>query len=461
MKFRILVAAVAAVLVLVFLNARQPGVLGDDLRADAYTLNGAPMGSVLIAVPFAGTTDDDVRVQVAVDWNADDTVQESEWAVRNVTPLIRKNGINRFAMPMPQGSSIAGPLPVVVALTDGAVSAWADDTRESMTVSVPVTAHDLLSVWDIAAPGSSQELKRGIFVEAAHAQQEEVDVQREGDVGDISGGPMDCFPIAATNNIISLAEERGQRDKLPKNPADMVNELKQDMQFDNGVLTRNFVSGKQAFLARYGLPIVTEVIAKPTFQQIADALAEGGAVELSMAHVRSASGNADAGHVVTVVGAAAADGQMGVFAHDPATPEGADFLPLSAPPPPNTFWRMDYPLWDGVTVIDFLYVQKWVDEGTTGGATGVSMPEETVEIDVLLIGGKHYPFQQFRVAGPDRCESDHYHSDQSSVFAMDLTTIRDERRDGCGFGAVADVPRETVTMDQTEWDRIRASMDLP
>src|SRR3989344_6945637 len=101
---------------------------------------------------------------------------------------------------------------------------------------------------------------------------------------------MECSAVATANNLISLAGEHGALDQLPQNTRDLIEELKTDMQFNNGILNSNFKAGKDAFVARHNLPITTRRISNPTFNDLATALNSGAGVELSTRMIQSASG---------------------------------------------------------------------------------------------------------------------------------------------------------------------------
>src|SRR3989344_2450652 len=172
---------------------------------------------------------------------------------------------------------------------------------------------------------------------------------------------MECTPTSAANNLISLAQEHDAGNQLPQNPQDIIDELKQDMNFNNGVLINNIVTGKNAFAQRHNLPIVSELILRPTAQQIAQAIESGCVVELSMGWVRSRSGYPDTGHVVSVVGVNNANGINQVQVHDPAPPTGMDTynLDFEVRAGDKSLEGITYPGWDGIAFIDAMVVECW------------------------------------------------------------------------------------------------------
>jgi hypothetical protein len=159
----------------------------------------------------------------------------------------------------------------------------------------------------------------------------------------------------------------------------MVNELKNDMQWNNGVFIGNFTSGKNAFVARHNLPITTRKITRPSLEDIREALENGDAIEISTTMTRSASGQANTGHVMTGVAAFSDGGQSGIGVHDPATPEGAEMYELTESGGANPYLLIDYPLWDGIMFIDTIFVQTWTESPTNAttndSSTSMVSPE--------------------------------------------------------------------------------------
>lgn len=67
-------------------------------------------------------------------------------------------------------------------------------------------------------------------------------------------------------------------------------------------------------------------------------------------------------------------------------------------------------------------------------------------MDVLIIGGRPFPIKQFAVSEPDACASQHYHAPYE-VSSVDLSThLSDPNAGGCGFGTVAQVSRQSVSI---------------
>ncbi|PKN82601.1 MAG: hypothetical protein CVU47_02470 [Chloroflexi bacterium HGW-Chloroflexi-9] len=104
---------------------------------------------------------------------------------------------------------------------------------------------------------------------------------------------------------------------------------------------------------------------------------------------------------------------------------------------------------------------------TPTGTTGLQPPTETpsggggeviqvgsgdperpgyVRVPVLVYEGEHYPLIQFRIAGPDNCDANHYHADHAVSF--EGTTTRDPNPGSCGFGRESEAEIRTVDVAQ-------------
>lgn len=312
------------------------------------------------------------------------------WLVRNVPVRPVAGETIRLAFRVPaELDAASAEVPLAVALTkERAVDHEAAENAANISFTAAVEQVRLVEEFGYNVPGSSEYLKRGIpggaalpgvGIPVAHAQLLGMDffAGRDTDVPDLDGGPMDCVPIAVTNNLISLVNEHGFDVDLPE-PEAMIDELKEDMQFNNGVLAQNFLAGKNAFVARYNLPVTTRTIARPSMADIEEALNNGDAIEISLSFIRSASGRPNAGHVITGVGAFEDGGDAGLTVKDPATDVGNDFLDVTQSGGDTPYLLLDYPFWDGVTVIDAIHVQTWTGPTQTG-STGTDPMTETEE----------------------------------------------------------------------------------
>lgn len=325
---------------------------------------------------FNKSADGDWYAQGFIDANGDGTFSDNEWVVKNEPAHVVKDFPNRFSVTLPDSlktSDAPKTVPVMIALTDAPVDtalAISKDNSHTLDAAVETTVID--DEFGLNVPGSSADLKRGVgIVNYAHAQETNTGVDSTN-LPDFSGGPMDCFAIATANNLINMATEHGRRDDLP-DPQELIRELKDAMQWNNGILNRNFLTGKAQFVHDLDLPIETEEIKRPTINDLKRALASGDGVEISTSMIRSSTHD-DTGHVLTGV-SAASDGSS-VSVHDPATPQGNDSLHMSMTGGATPFILLSYPMWDGIMIVDAIYIQHWKEPQTSTEKTGTTVDEQ-------------------------------------------------------------------------------------
>jgi hypothetical protein len=104
--------------------------------------------------------------------------------------------------------------------------------------------------------------------------------------------------------------------------------------------------------------------------------------------------------------------------HDSATPEGAEMYEVSMSEGDNPYMLIDYPLWDGITFVDTLFVQRWnaslMQSSSASSETAYSLTNEDILMltycpapfnggmkpaIVLTINGLYYPQFQFEFDG--------------------------------------------------------------
>lgn len=388
----LVVVAVLVAAAFLFYTGVDSGILGDDVKVVIYTLDGVPTGGASASILFTANTSSNWYAHVALDLNNDGAFQDEEVIVQNQYAFIRKDYRNNIAFSLDNPELAEGDsIKTSVVLTKSKLNQLfiKSDTEggQSLEGTASVVISDSTDILGINVEGASEDLKRGpagVFsltsARDAFAQgTPTIEVMSDLDTPDIDQGTMECAPTSAANGITSLVGEHGDLDDLPQNTRDMIDELKNDMNFDDGVLNRNFTAGKNAFVQRHNLPITTEMIEAPTMQQIADALSNGCAVEMSMRWVNSASGMKNTGHTVSAVGAYAEGTQNNqVAVHDPGTHDvpGADVLNSSnnVQAGDTTYIGIDYPGWDGIAFVDAIFIQCWdtSEESQTGLQTDTS-----------------------------------------------------------------------------------------
>lgn len=307
-------------------------------------------------------------VQGVVDLNTDGTFSEAEWLVKNEQARVLKGFPNRFSFTLPAALKVdleAQKLAARLYLTLEPVVALESDfepLKHYVAVEIALEREILDTEFGINVPGANEELKRGVFA----SDFEETGVPASG-LPDLTGGPMDCFAIATANNLINLATLHGMQDRLPLEPAALIETLKQYMAYRDGITNANFMTGKAAFVEAVGLPITTEEIRRPSIEDLYEAFATGDAVEVSTTMIRSRSGMKNTGHVLTGVSAYQDGDEAGLAVHDPATPSGTDTLNIRMSDGGAKVILVDYPLWDGLVFVDAIFVQRWGEVATTEG----------------------------------------------------------------------------------------------
>ncbi|MBI4049863.1 MAG: C39 family peptidase [Candidatus Doudnabacteria bacterium] len=452
-------------------NLPANNLLGKNIAIYAYTVAGKSNGGASVAVPFTIDAKDSGLLNAALDFNHDGKVAAEEWVVQNIRPRVQKDGRNLLHFTLPEGIALGDDkIAVFVALGKEPLTNW-DGTktgasyRQTRAKISPVELGDVLG---LNVPGAGPDVYRGSngsflkeFAGISTALADPIDVQSDLEIPDYPQGNMECGPTSAANNLTGLAGANGAGDRLPTNPREIIDELKTDMNFNNGVIgADNFVNGKNAFTSRHQLPITTTVIERPSVQDIASAIQNGCAVEMDLAFVEAVNGRAGrhvASHTVTVTGVYSDGADKAIYGADSATPDGVEIWRFSDRGP-NL--QLGYPLWDGATVVMRIFVQCWTppaqpDESRT------APPEEPEDqagsgkaVEMLVINGVYYPKYQFRVANPDACGQPHYHAATayglSGRDSLEVVSAPDPNPSGCGFGAVAEVPVETITISHEQ-----------
>lgn len=441
-------------------------VLADTATIRTYRIDGGFTDYAFAEISFAREVKGERYVNIFADINKDNTFGSDEWIVKNEKATVAKDYANRFSFTRP-AEMTEGEFILSAGFSETKVTTLddiSDDDRKKFVAQVVAT--DIEEEFGLNVPGASEDLKRGVgLVQTAYANDFNAGIS--GNIPDLAGGPMDCFAIATANNLIKMTEENGRRDELPERPSDIIADLKQEMQFNNGIIIANFLTGKQAYVERYNLPISTREIKRPTKEDIEDAFTSGDAVEISTAMLRSRSGKPNTGHVLTGVGAAQDGDELGIAAHDPATPVGADTFLVTETGGETPFLMINYPLWDGIVIIDAIYIQNWndtaqdgqsgtnvaPDSGTSGvvgeenkKGTNVGLFNNGEAMEVIEYQGTYIPVSALRVGlshpphatGPG-CPKDHWHADAPAT-ALDGTVYPDPLPGGCGFGTLEDRP---------------------
>jgi hypothetical protein len=175
----------------------------------------------------------------------------------------------------------------------------------------------------------------------------------------------ECGPTSVTNSFRMLVGKYGLKDRIPAETTDIIDELKSDLDWNDGVAHENMIPGKQAFIERHKLPFEAHQIGTADdpelLKKIRDEIAKGQAVE-AWIEFQNSSGRTVGAHLVTVVGAGFLDGRNIISITDPDTssPDGRGTRDVYRVNPTN---YMPTYGWDGVKAfITYAYAQSPTQE---------------------------------------------------------------------------------------------------
>lgn len=539
-KRKIVVAGVLAVvlgLVILFITRNT---IGREVRMTRITYQGERTASAFLTVPFNRDRADYHYINVVVDLNQDghfaayktkETTQ-AEWLVRNMAPRVTTTEGNNFGFQLYDAEADnRKDFASMVVLTktplvdwDGtAVSSLAsrrlqvgqigtdelservkfDPNKQGDTGPAASSQEPAADNLPVVPPGAGEGAGRGggagggpAVPVAQRIEQPAADFDVfHADVPDITQGVNECVPTSAANSLLWLAKKYNFMNKMPVSDEAIIAELKHDMKWKaaSGVTTDiNFIPGKDAFVARHGLPLVTHRLGEKEFDlkimdKIAKELQLGQDVEVVFEYGQyDARGTytRQGGHMVTAVGARREGATYYLDIHDPASPG------------PGT---LDIYKVDGTRVIDYAYqgpfvtyIRRAIAESptevpaTSTPATVSTTPtflpqsgESTttvtktlrpktyapstyydathVAMKVLLLDGKKYPlFQFYGYNDPSVCSTSYY---SSSLFGIPVYNLEYQPKDdpdptGCGFGPTATLPVDKVILTSGEFDAI-------
>jgi len=453
-------------------------VIGSAIEVSAYTVNGASNGGAAVSVPFLRDGGADRWVNVALDLNSDGEFAtyetaagtQEEWVVRNMPGRVKAELRNNFHFNLVDPAlNFDSVKSVSIALSRGHLDEWrGEDPRagEYLSADAEIAPYEVAGILGLNVPGAQIGLSRGavsatlstLTPRAVFAQGDElVDVDSELELVEIKQGEMECVPTSVANNISALTKKNGGP-ALP-GTQEMIDELKTDFQFQNGVLNQNFMAGKNAFVARHNLPIVTEVKAYPSVDDIREAIESGAGVEMDLDMFSGATGGQSSSHTVAVTGVFSDGAQHGIRGNDSATASGTELWEFFPADESQRYPQLRYPLWDGPVVISRIYIQRWVAQAdnTSQSQTSVGSPYSEADgpsqIEMLVLGpNEYYPKAQFNITDETGCGAPHYHKD-TPAYGLHINPddpydyqviFRNDPGPQCGFGKVPEVPVEQV-----------------
>ena len=448
-----------------------------------YTVKGESNGGAALNLSFTKDAEYSL-LNVAVDFDGDDAYSEDEWVVQNQVRLVEGGAGDLSPVDLPDGFVVGGELSAIAVFSNNDLSnGWlSGGDIERAQVMLAVSEYELNDILGLDVPGNGPGVYRGYAdgfsantpIAYASSHLPTVNVDSSLNIGDIRQGNMECAPTSITNNLQALTAQNGTRGDLPS-AEQMIEQLKTDLKFGDegkaGVLDKNYIEGKNAFMRRYNLPIITTEISNPSVEDIAEAIRSGAVVEMDLGFIDAANGNSTFGsHVVTLTGVSSDGSSATLRGRDSATPDGNEswqFFP-STDGQPTT--QLHYPLWRSATVVSKIYIQRYVtiDEAVTAGVLPQGTVGSTYPVEMLVIDTNYYPKDQFVIGNnpKDACGAPHYHK-HSTAFGLvtkvlpNIASKGDPAPNKCGFGKVSDVPVETVRLTWEQQQALAAALITP
>lgn len=459
------------------LGTPSPETLVETGQIIIYTLSGVPNSAAAVNVQFNQTGGYPI-FNLALDFNGDgeyaayetkDGWQE-EWIVQNVPAYVVASTSNSYQFDIVD-TSIYAKRQVLGhgTFSEASVSArWLDNAAANgKRIRMTTRSFEVGTLMGATSPGNGPSVYRGGFgfgvfdfvAQAIGGVTRSVDVDLSYEVPDLTQEPMECAVAATANNIIGLATYYDTETQLPDTPT-LVRELARALKFGDdgidGVLVRNFVSGKNEFMQSHELPIVTREILNPAFEDMADALARGAALELDLALYENAGSQSPhvASHIVTITGASQRNDTYVLRGRDSATPQAEETWLFVPKTDTSSMAQLQYPIWQkGETRVRRLYIQEWVstEAAIAAGVLSPGTKIRTYPTEMLKIGTDFYPIEQFTLVDGAACGSVYYAKEGTAIGLKsrerrDLTYLSSTRTGACGYGKVSDVPTETVEL---------------
>ena len=454
----LIVAVVLVIAVFFFVNQgadKAQLVLARGIGLTAFTSGGISTGQAAVKVPFSHSSEKLQYINMAIDGDSNGSYDDSEWLIQNVPLYAQADWKNSLYFQSPFELT-RDKAKLIVTSSAQALASVADlssqeDKRENKVAAEVFESGDLFELDSVTNP---EESMKG-FVSLAWAQTGSQ--AASATVPDITQRPGECAPTAAANSLYSLANRNGGGSNLPSDPMDFIDQMKGPMNWSraNGVLPDDFVSGKTALANQFNLPIETKKVGDQhgasTFNDLQNALDQGGAAEMRIRFTQSGSARVIGGHMVTVTGARAVDGRQILDIHDPASPGGTDTIEVSG----NKI--LGYGPWHGDTYLSWGFTQVWTGGDSFSAISGGGFQVDSADLDsdsvrdsdgarkveVLVIGGNNYPKFQFHIGNDKNCGVPHWHA-SGEVHSIENTTATDPDEHACGFGKVGQVSEAMV-----------------
>lgn len=438
-------------------------LIGEKVQVVVFTQDNNLTGKAMLVVPFLRGSSERLYINAVADLNRDghfapfelNGAMQSEWIAKNMLARSARDWNNNFYFALLPGLDFTSDKTVRLVLSGQPVSndSWSGEVPVrglSVEKKIVFTRTPLPELVNLSTVTKPEESMKGAQLAFAQAETEGVPDTFRSDVPDIAQRPDECAPTSAANSLIRLAGDHEKIDAIPRDPYELVDQLKKEMKWTsaNGVLVDDFVAGKDAVAAQLGLKIRTTKVGQPgggsTINDIDQALQRGGAAEMRLRFTNPAGANAG-GHLVTVTGVYSEGRRDFVNIHDPLSGSGTDTYEVL----PDGSLK-DYPYNTGGAFVSFGYVQIW-DESMTLTPPAAAPVEPAVKkktVKVIVVNGHKIPIDQVHIGEGPECDNPrktypHYHANKDKV-PRDLNKVEvpDPNPAGCGYGKVKDVPVE-------------------
>lgn len=386
------VAGLIALLALIFLFVRSADseriVISEAGIDRVYAPSATDAG--YLSVAYGSTITEHRFVNVFVDLNGDGAYApyaleggktQDEHLVVDFPASIAAKEAGGYPVAIPDRAVDArGALQGVAIFTRGSAGS---STPEALPKGASVVALTVAGVGkqdfsDFFAPGVNDGKRRGFpelgatvdiphaFIATAHAAGRPNEyIARAGGLSDTNQNYNECAPTAVSNNVRWLAKKYKFEDMVPGDTRSLINELKGDLMWNDGVLDENFIAGKNAFFARHGVPIVTHQIGGKNdidiHWKMYEEMKRGQAIEIGVSFFETdAHGvmHPAGGHTVAVSAVYRMDGKTYIALNDSATRSNEN-------EPKSEYYEVSGDMirdYGGTAFIDYAWAQSPTDE---------------------------------------------------------------------------------------------------
>ncbi|PIS05039.1 MAG: hypothetical protein COT81_03210 [Candidatus Buchananbacteria bacterium CG10_big_fil_rev_8_21_14_0_10_42_9] len=335
----ILILVIAVIGFFIYFKLPPSHLLGKDAILTRTAIGGVNTnhGSIILPFEIPGRTKEmtGLWINVAFDFNHDGEFKDydvngetqPEWAIINFIPQVIDGEANSLPLKIVDDSIDTQKIINATAVFSNhkiEAGAWPKnfskgDIIENFTINEITTASidgtleldpELLTGSPISNSKLAFSLPHESDIDSAGNERPyNFHIQVPG-VPDIDQDYNECGPTAVANSFRYLADRYNFEDLLPPENEQLIDELKGDLQFEDGVRDENILAGKQTFVERRGLPLevhqVGDINDPDIVFKIYEELKKGQMVEATLQFfdvLPDGTEKRAGGHVVTVIGA--------------------------------------------------------------------------------------------------------------------------------------------------------------